>query len=248
LDYQPAFSGDGSVAFVSDRSGNSELWRCGHEGNDCVAITSFNGPEVEHPQWSPDGKQVAFEIAKGKIHAIMLIGVQGAIPRQLTDGASNDVHPSWSRDGKSLYFGSDRSGSYQIWKASVDSGKALQVTHDGGFEALESADGHLYYTRRDISGVWRSSTNGASETKVLDQGEEGRWAMSDHGIYLLLQRLSPSLVFFNFSNRRWSTIVAPSSLMTRESLVNLTVSPDNKWGAFTEKRSTISIMLVKNFQ
>ena len=37
---------------------------------------------------------------------------------RLTNHPADDLVPSWSRDGRSIYFGSTRTGSYQIWKVS----------------------------------------------------------------------------------------------------------------------------------
>jgi len=48
--------------------------------------------------------------------------------------------PSWSRDGQSIYYGSMRSGSWQMWKQNVHGGGPVQITQHGGFTAFESYD------------------------------------------------------------------------------------------------------------
>ena len=58
LDHTPNFSSDGrKIAFASYRSGTPEIWVCDSSGQNLVKLTSFNGPEVELPQWSPDGSE-----------------------------------------------------------------------------------------------------------------------------------------------------------------------------------------------
>ena len=48
-DFAPEFSPDGKrIAFMSNRSGNSEIWVCDSDGSNPVQLTSFRGPNVTH--------------------------------------------------------------------------------------------------------------------------------------------------------------------------------------------------------
>ena len=79
-----------------------------------------------------------------------MINAAGGSARRLTDDKSEDVLPSWSRDGRWIYFGSRRSGDWQIWRMNMDNEQLEQVTRNGGFEAFESADGKtLYFAKRE---------------------------------------------------------------------------------------------------
>ena len=72
-----------------------------------VPLTTDPGREGS-PSFSPDGNQVAFELAKtgyddnSDIY-IKQIGVED--PFQLTDDPAPDVNPAWSPDGRSIAFG-----------------------------------------------------------------------------------------------------------------------------------------------
>jgi Tol biopolymer transport system component len=133
---------------MSDRSGSQEIWVTDPEGHSSVQLTHFGGPMVGSPSWSPEGSKVAFD----SNCQIYVIGVDGGIPGQLTRFGENCA-PSWSRDGKFIYFGSNRSGDFQIWRTSALSEEtasqpAVQVTQGGGFRGFESADGrYLYYAK-----------------------------------------------------------------------------------------------------
>ena len=55
------------------------------------------------------------------------------------------------RDGRWIYFGSNRTGRAEIWRAPGAGGRAEQVTNDGGITAVESTDGAtLYYRKMDL--------------------------------------------------------------------------------------------------
>ncbi len=107
----PRYSPDGQrIAFESNRSGSSEIWVCGSEGDNPICLTSFRGPLAGSPSWSPDGKHLAIDCRPEGNADIYVISSDGGQPRRLTSDAAEDIVPSWSRDGHWIYFSSHRSG------------------------------------------------------------------------------------------------------------------------------------------
>jgi serine/threonine protein kinase/sugar lactone lactonase YvrE len=169
-EFNPQFSPDGQrVAFVSDRSGPNEVWVADGQGGHPLRLTSSaRGGDVASPRWSPDGRSIAFESSTESEEGrhVYVISASGGPPRRVTTASSVDVTPSWSRDGRWIYFGSYRTGQWQVWKVPSDGerpGNARQVTRRGGFAPIESIDGkYLYFstegpeTRRPRSGGFPS--------------------------------------------------------------------------------------------
>jgi Tol biopolymer transport system component len=60
LDLQPVFSPDGRrILFVSDRSGNENLWMVDSDGSNPRPVTTERGDyHFDDPEWSPDGDYV----------------------------------------------------------------------------------------------------------------------------------------------------------------------------------------------
>src|SRR6185503_1249252 len=57
MDVHPRFSPDGKrILFVSDRSGNDQLWVANADGSDPVQISRLTAGSMSFPVWLPDGE------------------------------------------------------------------------------------------------------------------------------------------------------------------------------------------------
>ena len=143
------YSPDGrQIAFQSGRSGDrEEVWLADADGSNPTRLTRGPGGWQGSPCWSPDGHTIAFDSRRDDGQwDIWTIGVDGSGLRQVTREPSDENMPSFSRDGRWIYFGSDRTGRAEVWRASTASGTEEQVTHEGGSVPFESFDGRtLYY-------------------------------------------------------------------------------------------------------
>ena len=178
--------------------------------------------------------------------------------RRLTNEPHDSLAPSWSRDGRWLYFGSNRSGSWQIWKMPAEGGEPLPVTKDGGYEAWEAVDGQsIFYNKQGFwnFGLFQLSLAGGAENKVLDlpQLESfSDWTITAEGIYYI-QRYEGgkpadpvTIKFFNFATRESKTIAPLEHDPT--SNPGLNISGDGRWFIYSiDDYRNFDIMLVENF-
>ncbi len=189
-DRDAVVSPDGlSAAFVTNRSGQWELWiRRLPNGEEFPLITP-SGSLVANPSWSPDGLRLAVQVVSASGSDIQLVGVEGRRVEPFSTDPSDDVVPSWSADGSAIYFGSNRSGSWQIWRQSLQDGTPHRVTSGGGFASKSSPDGSLlFFTRNDSAGLWRISLPDGPEERVFDRPrivDWGNWDVSAEGLVIL---------------------------------------------------------------
>ena len=111
--------------------------------------------------------------------------------------------PSWSRDGRLIYFGSRRSGEWQIWRMTATGEQVEQVTRNGGYDAFEAADGKtLYYAKRE-PGIWRVSLAGGEESLVIEQATWAHGRCSNKvSAFSISAPCQPTFEFFNFATSR----------------------------------------------
>jgi len=114
------WSSDGKrLAFVSDRSGEEEIYVQAQDGNDpAVQLTSGSTTRYYAPRWSGDDKRIAFADNTGRLYVIDV-----ASKRRVTvarDPAELPQDYRWSPDGRFLSYSLDEpngfSGVY-IWSA-----------------------------------------------------------------------------------------------------------------------------------
>jgi dipeptidyl aminopeptidase/acylaminoacyl peptidase len=211
-DMQP--SPDGTrIAFVSHMSGHSEVWTSKRDGSDAKQLTHFAGSgRAGSPSWSADGKRIAFdalETGTDNWH-VHIVAADGGPVKPLTPDAFNNVRPSWSIDGQWIYFGSDRTGDWQIWRVPSAGGEAVQITRGGGIEPVVSLDGRrVYYAKqRPVQGIWEVPPEGGHEVQVVNRGSALNFDVAENGIFLMDTVTGPQAIveMFSFSSRQLTTV------------------------------------------
>jgi Tol biopolymer transport system component len=256
----PRYSPDGTkIAFVSRRSGTQEIWLCASDGSNPVRLTSMEGPIVVGPQWSPDGRRIAFFATTGPAGAYVtyVADADGGRPSRITRTERGlEALPAWSRDGRALYVTSGRSGSLQVWRVPLAGGEPVQLTRGGGAEAAESPDGRVvYYAKVPEMGPGLSSVpaDGGQEEQVLETVRFGYWAVAHRGIYFVdfdVPGDAPRPVrFFNFQSRQVTQVGTVENTVSWSNTPGFAISPDGRWLLYTSLESTdADLMLVDNFR
>jgi eukaryotic-like serine/threonine-protein kinase len=216
-DHSPAISPDGErIAFVSDRTGNEEIWVSRADGSKSIQLTSFGNASSGSPRWSPDGLRLAFDVWTSGKASVFIIDSHGGAPRRLSSERFESWIPAWSHDGGRIYFTSRRSGTREIWSMPVTGGAAFQVTHGGADEGRPSPDGRtVYYTKSTSAGcctVWSVPVGGGPERPVPELAQfniSRSWGVIPDGIYFIAREneTRQSVRFFSFATRQVAEIL-----------------------------------------
>jgi TolB protein len=69
------------IAFISDRSGNWDLWVMNSDGSQPAQLT-FNGGLDKEPYWSPDGRSIVYVSERAGRWDVWLLDVEKTIARE----------------------------------------------------------------------------------------------------------------------------------------------------------------------
>jgi Tol biopolymer transport system component/DNA-binding winged helix-turn-helix (wHTH) protein len=137
------------------------------------------------PQFSPDGKKVAFASQRsGEMEIWTCDAADCSDPQQLTFLKSVSGTPRWSPDGKQIVFDSRPHEHSQILMINAEGGKPVALT-DGTVEDKVpswSGDGRFVYFASNRSGapqIWKVAAGGGRPSQVTQHGGFAAFESSD---------------------------------------------------------------------
>ncbi len=82
----------------------------------------------ESPDFSPDGKKIAFSALKNAIGDIYVLDTESGVVTNVTKDDFADYAPTYAPDGKSIIYIARVSGNNKLFRLDLDSGKKTQLT------------------------------------------------------------------------------------------------------------------------
>jgi Tol biopolymer transport system component len=176
------------LAYRSDFANRQSIWRIaapgGSEARDKKSAGSVTGDtpfiystrDDEAPEFSPDGKRIAFMSSRSGDLEIWVCNSDGSNPVQLTSFRGPGVtNPHWSPDGGRIAFDSDAEGQFDIWVIDAGGGKPKRMTTDRANDGNPSwsRDGRWIYfdsTRTGEQQVWKIPERGGDAIQVTRDG------------------------------------------------------------------------------
>src|SRR3984893_15164660 len=151
-DREIAWSSDGKrLAYVSDRSGEEEIYVQAQDGNSpAVQLTSGSSSRYYAPRWSGDDKRIAFSDNTGRLYVIEV-----ATKRRVTvarDPAELTQDYGWSPDGRFLSYSLDESNGFSgvfVWSAADEKSRRITPPLFNAHSPAWAPDGELLYFLSD---------------------------------------------------------------------------------------------------
>jgi Tol biopolymer transport system component len=180
-DMQPRFSPDGeTIAFVSDRSGDNNVWLMPTAGGEPTQLSKGVGSRFLSPEWMPDGRYVVVSRAAPRrgLEKLWLYHTGGGTGLEMVGGppVQRLMGPAVGPDGRYVWY-AQRNGSweynailpqYQLWVYDRETGTRTRLTgrYGSAFRPAVSPDG-----RRLVYGSRHDAETGL-RIRDLESGEE----------------------------------------------------------------------------
>ncbi len=263
LEERPDWSPDrSSIAYVSDQTGNRDLWIRALARGEELQITDDPGDDTQ-PAWSPDGRRIAFTSSRD--HGprldqsvqfgyslgggIWIVPALGGSPTRVIDDGFN---PSWSPDGLRLAFDSSRDGPRRIWTVGSEGANPVRVSTDRSDGAVHtrpawSPDGRwIAYERQEGSLTTSSDIHlvpaaGGTSVPVLADGKRNlapAWAEAGTLVFVSDRSGALNLWRLQIDPSTGAPVGGPEQLTTSAGNdVDPSVSPDGNAIVYSSTRS-----------
>jgi TolB protein len=135
MNTNPIFSPDGRrITYVSSALGRPELYIINADGTGADVLTNYDFDAKNYrsdPDWSADGRSIAYQERYNNRFQIRTIRVTGSTPKFLTSEAENE-QPAWAPDARHIVFTSTRTGVRQLWIMDIETARFRQLTKSSG--------------------------------------------------------------------------------------------------------------------
>jgi len=186
----PALSRVGRRLAYTQWDQNYNIWRyevsrtTGPSAPPTKLVASTGGSTA--PQFSPDGKTVAFESTRSGSREIWVCESDGSNPRRLTFFGGPEVRrPHWSPDGREIAFEASAGGRHSaVYLVSVEGGQPRRLATDApdAWAPSWSRDGKwIYFTsmRSGDSQVWKAPPQGGHAAQVTKKSGHAAFESPD---------------------------------------------------------------------
>src|SRR6266851_96865 len=165
------------IAFVSNRSGNKEIWAMDYDGENQHALTQLHTISLT-PRWSPDASRVAFTCYAQPGSSSVLtaqICVYSTLTSHLISWPrfkGTNSSPSWSPDGSQLMFMSSMLGNPELFITDAAGQRPKRLTFSNGANTSPSWNPKtgqqvaFVSDRGGIPQLYTMNSDGSSQAKV----------------------------------------------------------------------------------
>lgn len=166
---QPAISKD-HIAFVYA----NDLWLADQNGENVRRLTADDGVE-SRPNFSPDGKWIAFSAQYDGNTDVYIVSVDGGVPKRITYHPAADLVIGFTHDGKNILFISqmnvNSSRLFRLYSVPVDGGFPEQVKIPNVYSASYSENNSkiAYTPNSPVHLEWKNYRGGTiSQINIMN--------------------------------------------------------------------------------
>lgn len=192
-DQAPQMSPDGQrLAFISDRSGQAQLWLHELAGGTTTQLTSAPEATMAAPQWSRNGDRIVAVRTEGEARQLVEIDLASRRQRTISAAGEQVLAGAYDAEPDSYLLLTGRAGARNQLVRVQHPGEAAEMRRvlvaDIAHFQLDVPGRAIYYTPLAGTGLFRSDLDGAHPRRVtrsVDATTMNGWSLVDGRIWYL---------------------------------------------------------------
>jgi len=120
---------EASIAYVKRKGARKEIHIMNYDGHNSYRLTYDNSIALS-PEWSPDGRKLAFTSYKDNNPDIHLVDLKKKTYDRISGYIGLNTTPAFAPDGKTLALTLSKSGNPEIYLLDLGSGELTQLTRN----------------------------------------------------------------------------------------------------------------------
>jgi dipeptidyl aminopeptidase/acylaminoacyl peptidase len=143
-----------TLAFLSNRSGNEEVWLLDVASGATRQLTHFDGPKLQDLAWSPDSQMLLTSVPEAGQFDITLIDKRSGATKLVAATASDERHGAFTGDGRAVLFVRRSGSKFALRRYNFVSGDESAVLPSVMRLVPSERAGPVVFTRPFEDGVW----------------------------------------------------------------------------------------------
>ena len=160
------------IVFVSNRTGNKEVWAMDYDGHNEKQLTSSRFLNLT-PACSPDGRYIAYTSYRKRNPDLYVMDLKSGDIRTLHASQGQSTSPDWTPDSRSVIFTSSSgvSSGTNLWMIDVNGSNLRKMTDRRGVDcspAISHKTGEVVFTsdRTGRPQIYRMDKFGLEQRRV----------------------------------------------------------------------------------
>lgn len=189
--WAPRLSPSGEdIAFLSTKSGLTELWLKSSKANAPEQLTSLNQGMMTPPVWTPDGNKIFFSVNIDDDWNIYEYDFTDGSTKAIIETDRFESRPALNPSQYLMYFIAEYDGAKAIWEKNLKNGDIKKLFTINASN-IHYKDGEIFFSRTDKCGLWKLNLETGEPTNIVDNlqvWDEDNWMVHSSGEIYYIKR------------------------------------------------------------